>query len=553
MFETSLESTQSSATGVAVLDALFQQLNRSDAPGLVVGVAQHGKTLYRRAFGLASIEHGVANTPATRMRIGSTSKHFAGLAALLLVEEGNLDIDASTRNYLPELRDTPGQPTLRRCMNHTSGLRDSLDVGFLAAGMTIKPRGEGVAVQVRQRGVNFAPGEKMIYNNGGYQMLSLAIERVSGMPFEQFLKERLFTPLGMLDTQSVQSDSEIHPRVATLHVAQADGSWRRGIFPNEEVRGEGAIISTVDDMLRWLANLRGPHRVGCEDSWKQMCTPARLNNGLLSTYAFGLIVEQYRGIDVIHHGGTVIGGTCQMLTVPGHALDIIIISNGAKVNVGELANQVLEAMLGQEAFPLAPESTAASADFHPLLGAVYASPSADMVLSFGDVEGKLGFIIHNSPPIRVRAQGGALYLDFSRIVTGPYRLKLARLAFDAAAPRSLRFDDAGAVQTLELMPASPILAEAGRELVGRYHAPDLAAQAQIEFDGEALLVRIASPYGPNILTLTAFSADLFGWKLTGELAALGGTLHVERRDGKVCGLRVNTLRTRHMHFERVDD
>ena len=545
----------SESVDTAALDALFQPVNRSDAPGLVVGVALHGEPVYRRAFGLASIEHGVANTPWTRMRIGSTSKHFTCLAALLLAEEGRLDLDIGVRAYLPELPAVAQEPTLRQFMTHTGGFRDYLDVGFLAAGMTIKPKGEALAVQRRQSEVNFAPGEYMLYNNGGYHLLSLVIERVSGMAFEQFLKERLFDPLGMVDTRSVQSDFEIHPGTATLHVLQPDGNYRRGMFPSEEVRGEGAIVSTIDDMLRWLAHLRGPQRrVGSEASWAQMLTPARLNSGLLSKYALGLQLEQYRGVEVIHHGGTVIGGTCQMLTVPAHGLDIIIIANGAPVVVGELANKVIDAMLGEAALPLPAEKTAETASYLPLVGAHYVSPSTGMVFGFADAKGKLGFVIHNSPPIPPREEDGALCLDFSRSATGPYRITVQPLDANDAAPQTLQLEDGGVVQTLERLPATPpALAEAGRELVGIYRAPDLNAQARIEFEGDALLVRISSEFGPNLLTLKPLSADVFAWNFSGQLAALGGTLHVERSEGTVSGLRLNTLRTRHMHLQRVND
>lgn len=536
------------------VDALFQPVNRSDAPGLLVGIAQHGKPVYRRAFGLASIEHGVANTPWTRMRIGSTSKHFASLAALLLAEEGKLDLDTSVRAYVPELPAGPHEPTLRQFMAHTSGIRDSLDVGFVAAGLTIKPKGEGLAVQARQQGVNFLPGEKMIYNNGGYHLLSLAIERVSGLSFEQFLQERIFAPLGMQDTLSVPSDFEIHKGVATLHVVQPDGSYRRGIFPTEEVRGEGAIVSTIDDMLRWLAHLRGPRTVGSEDSWQQLLEPVRLNNGVATGYSLGLLNERYRGVDVIHHGGTVIGGTCQMLTVPAHGLDVIIMSNGAPVNVGELANKAIEAVLGEEAFSQPADRIAASADFQPLVGALYASPSADVVFGFGDADGKLGFVVHNSPAIPVREEQGALALDFPRTVTGPYRVALEALAADGAAPQTLQLDEAGTLHDLTRLPATPPpLAEAGRALIGRYRVTDLHAQAEIAFDGDALLLRIASEFGPNVLTLQPYSADVFGWNYTGQLAPLGGTLRVERSGGRVVGLHVNTLRTRNLHFQRIDD
>jgi CubicO group peptidase (beta-lactamase class C family) len=542
-----------SSASAAALDALFEPFNRGDAPGLVAGVARNGATLYRRGFGLASIEHGVANTPWTRMRIGSTSKHFTCLAALLLAEEGRLDIDAGVRRYLPELPPAPHEPTLRQLMTHSGGMRDSLDIGFLASGMTIKPRGESLAVQVRQRDINFAPGDKIVYNNGGYHMLSLVLERVGGLPFERLLEERIFAPLRMVDTQSVPSDFELLPGVATLHVPQPGGTWRRGVFPSEQVLGEGAIISTVDDMLRWLAHLREPLVLGSAATWAQMLAPARLNNGMLTTYALGLQVEKYRGIGVIHHGGTVIGGHCQMITVPEHGLDIILISNGAAVNLADLAYRIIETVLGEDAFPMAPDMPAESARFAPLAGALYASPSADMVVGFGDVDGKLGLVVHNSPPIPMRATPGLLCLDFNRIATGPYRIAVTPLAATAAAPPTLAFEDAGTPQTLERLPAPPPLALAGAALVGRYRAPDLGADVVIAFDGDALLARIAGEFGPSVLTLTAFSTDLFGWKFVGDLAPLGGTLRVERAGTEVSGLRLNTLRTRHMHLQRIGD
>ncbi len=539
----------------AALDALFAPFNRSDAPGMVVGVARHGRTLYRRAFGLASVEHGVANMPSTRMRIGSSSKHFAALAALLLAEDGLLDIDAGIGRYLPELpefsADGHALPTLRQLMTHTGGMRDSLDVGFLASGLAIKPKGESMAVQVRQRDVNFAPGEKIVYNNGGYHMLSHAIARAAGMPFEHVLEERLFAPLQMRDTRSVPSDFEMLPGVASLHVPAGEGRWRRGMFPSEEVLGEGAIISTVDDMLRWLAHLRQPGTVGSAATWTQMLEPAQLNNGARTEYALGLLLDSWRGIKTIHHGGTVIGGTCQMLTVPDHGLDIILIANGAAASLADLANQVIESVLGEAAFGAPPDTPACAAQCAPLVGARYASPSGDMVVGFDDVGGELGLVVHNAPAIPMRRERGDLVLDFKRTVTGPYRIAGMAVLADGAAPPTLQLEDAGAVYWLQQLETAPTLAQAGAALVGSYRVPDLGADATIAFEGEALLVRIAGEFGPNVLCLTACSADLFSWKFAGELAALGGTLCVERdAGGQVSGLRVHTLRTRHLHFRR---
>jgi D-aminopeptidase len=258
---------------VANIDEVFAAFNRSDAPGLAVAVAHKGQTVYRTAFGLANLEFGVANTVHTRFRIGSTSKHFTCMAALLLQEEGKLDIDAPANAVLKELPPLKGMPTLRQFMNHTSGYRCYVELAGMAAGFAVQPAGKALPAMLRQTDANFAPGDAQLYNNGGYHLLSIAIERVSGVPFEQFLKERLFTPLGMHDTDSMPSDLDVIPGMATLYTprlpsapVQATPGWRRAIFVTEEVRGEGAIVSTVDDMLRWQAHLRaalaGQPRIG---------------------------------------------------------------------------------------------------------------------------------------------------------------------------------------------------------------------------------------------------------------------------------------------------
>ena len=544
------EAVTPTKTGVDALDAIFAAVNRSDAPGLVVGVARHGKPVYRRGFGLASIELGVANTAWTRMRIGSTSKHFTCLAALLLAEDGKLDIDAGIRRYVPELPLVGGEPTLRQLMNHTGGHRCYLDVGFLSDGMAIKPKGVALQTQVRQGDVNFAPGEKTLYNNGGYHLLSLVIERVGGLPFERFLEERIFEPLGMVDTKSVPSDFEIHRNMATLHVAQPDGRWRRGIFPTEEVRGEGAMISTVDDMLRWLAHLRGPHTVGSADSWAQMKTPVLLNNGSVVPYALGLMVHDYRGVRVVHHAGGVIGGACQMITVPDHALDIIIMTNGAAVSGVELANKVIDAMLGDEVLA-APEERISSERFKSVLGKRYHDAASGFLAGFGDAAGKLGICLMNNLPFALRDEGDTLRLGFEDIAMGPYTLRTSAIADRAEAPTSFELTESGHAMTLELLPdAAPADALAG--LAGRYRAADLDADAIVVQEEDVLKLRVFGQFAVNEMTLEPLAADVAGLANTAH-PHLRAALSIDRQGGGVTGFRVDSGRTRGMRFERIGD
>jgi hypothetical protein len=421
--------------------------------------------------------------------------------------------------------------------------------------MTVQPAGKALAAQLRQSEANFAPGQAQLYCNGGYHLLSLAIERAAGMPFEQVLKTHLFGPLGMHDTESLPSDMQLVPGVATMHVPRPDGSWRRGIFPTEEIRGEGAVVSTVDDMLRWLAHLRHPARFGSAESWRQLSTVAQLDNGLVTTYALGLWRHAYRGVEIVYHSGNVIGGSCQMLTVPAHALDVVIITNGAPVNAVELAKKVIDLVLADHVHG-EPPKMARSKRYKHLFGTRYHS-AAGLVIGFDDVKDRLGISLQLSPPAPVlRDEGKVLRVAFEDVAMGPFTLRVADLApaADGGPPAQLPVGESGNVERYRRLPAKPpATTKAGAPLVGRYRSHDLDANARIAFEGDVLTMRLQGGYGTLQLALDAVSASVFGVTVRDEFAPGRYAMTVERKGGTVRGFRISTARTRHLWFERLAD
>lgn len=540
----------------AALDALFASFNRSDEPGMVVGVARHGQTVYRQAFGLASVQHGVANTPATRMRIGSTTKHFTCLAALLLAEEGRLDLDAPASRYIGEL-DTPNNhgdmPTLRHFMHHTSGRRCGLELFAMANGEADMPKGWMVGAMARQKGRNFALGEGQTYNNGGYHLLSVAVARASGMGFEQFMRERIFEPLGLHDTECLPDFVRLVPGMAALHVPDPAGGWRLGRMVVSDLLGEGSMASTVDDMLRWLAHLNGPKRVGSDDTWRQMLAPALLPRGRASVYAMGLFRHVYRGVELIHHAGTVLGGNnSQMLTVPSQGLDIVIMNNGQPVSVQQIVREMLAVLL--------PDALTQPADPLPglerhrhLVGARYHGPTGVLIGFDALPDNTLGLSLMNSPvmPILRERAGGWVSANFEDIAMGPIEFRASDLAADAGgqAPAELPYSETGQTQVLRRLPAqAPAACDVGAALVGRYRCDDLGADAEIHLEGDALQLRLRGECsGRQRHALQVFSAEAFG--VEGSAHALT----VEREhDGVVNRFIAHGLRARHLVFERVD-
>ena len=408
--------------------------------------------------------------------------------------------------------------------------------------MNVPPVGRALAIQARQQGRNFEPGAAMLYNNGGYHLVSIAIERVGGEPFESLLKRRLFDAVGMPDTASIPSDHDITPGIAAMHLPTREGGWRRGLFPSDEVRGEGAMVSTVDDMLRWMAHLRARDRFGSAKTWAALTELPRYADGSVGVYALGLMMDRYRGLPIVHHAGGVIGGTAQMLAFPEDGLDVIIMANGAKAaDVGRLAQKVADIVLADR---LGPETPAIVADeFKAALGD-YWSPENRMIYSLIDEGGILKLAIAKSPgvvqlvraddgrlicpaggigEIAVRPKGDGLEIRFG-LETLPYQ-RLAEAAGDAAA-----------------------FAEAAQ---GRYRSDDADTLATIERDGEKLTLSLSDGHGRVDAPLSVLSPTVGFSRPRGPLAVFRTTLTLDVQGGRAVGFWLNTPRTRNLVFRRV--
>lgn len=554
----SLSDTPSSpaaaeAAALAAIDALVAPFNRSDAPGMVMGIARHGRLLYRRAVGMASLEMGVANTPTTRMRIASTSKHFTAMAVLLLAEDGLLDVDDAVRKHLPELPQLSADgPTLRHLLTHTSGWRGHDELWAIAHGLTFTRPGPGLPAMARQSELNFEPGTHMVYSNGGYFLLAKIVERVSGLSYDDFLKKRLFGPLGMPDTASVTTDLDVVPGLAGLYMPAPGGGWQRGVYPCE-LDGGGSLVSTVDDMLRWQAHMRaGEKTVGSAKSWALLSEPTTLSSGSKVSYGFGLARHPYRGVEIVHHAGAVLGAQSQMLSVPAHGLDIIVMVNGAAVAPSTLALKVVELLLGDALQP--PEVRPLASAFPALVGQNYHDRATGSVLGFADVAGKLGMSWQAGGAKAMHQGDGKLWL-------GLQDLPVNDLVLDASdidpqrAPDTLVLHEGGQPRCFERMgETAPDAASLAAQLCGDYASADLDATAQVALADGALLLTVQGRHGQHVCALTALSADLMTLVSTDPVLGQMGasTLNVEREAGRVVGLRLSTLRTRNIYFARQE-
>lgn len=328
----------------SAIDALFASVDQGQRPGVAVAVAIDGVPVYRKGFGLANMELPVLLGPAMRMRIGSTTKHFTALAYMLLCEEGRAALDDPIGKYLPDLHPVSRTATMRELMGHTSGLRDAMTISMMVSGYDARATDADLVDSYRTiDDVEFAAGTSWSYNNGGYILLTAAIEAITGETLDDVLRQRIFEPIGMSDTMLRRWDTGFVPNSATLHFVTPDGRFTRD-YMGMEISGAGGIVSTMDDMLRWLKHMDAPV-VGSAETWRLMQEPHRLGNGTSTGYGFGLVTGPYRGVTTLSHGGGVMAGNSQMIKVPAAGLDISIATNRADVSAADLANKIIDACI----------------------------------------------------------------------------------------------------------------------------------------------------------------------------------------------------------------
>lgn len=512
------------------IDAIFSGMDRSDEPGFAVGVALRGVPVYRRGFGLANAELPITLTSATSMRIGSVSKHMVALAFLLLCEEGKADLGAPVGSYIPALHPVSGTVPIRHLLAHTSGLRDAFDLCWQFNGMEARAEtGELLEVYRTLDSVNAPTGAAWIYNNGGYLLVSEAIERISGKPLEDFLLERIFGPLGMTATRLQRRDTVFGTNRASCHVP-IDGGFERPVM-GTAFSGEGGIVSSIDDMLRWLAHMSNPS-LGRPATWRMLAAPQCLRGGGGTGYGFGLALGEHEGQKLVFHGGRVLGGTCHMLKAPRAELDIVVIANRHDVDCAGLARSVLARVLGGDARPLRTGI--------PMTTGAFRSSSSGRVVQLLQKEGKQVMSLNGSDIVVRPDAAGALrpaapgsHLNLSLTLKGP-----------AGEPRALCLSDCGVDD--ELRPVKPY---DGVDLPNEvpFKCQPAGVAAVISTKGGRPFLKTTGRFGSTSYDLEALGARLWRARDRTPLGH-GGVLYF---DETMLGFHFSSARTHRLAFSGV--
>jgi len=347
----------------AAVDEVFQDLTAAGSPGCALGIYRGGQIIYEKGYGLANIEQSVPISPKSVFDIGSTSKQFTATSILLLEKAGKLSVEDDVHKYIPELPDYGKKITILNLLNHTSGLRDYLTL-FDIAGVnvdSVTTDEDAMALITRQKGLNFAPGSEYLYSNTGFFLLSIIVQRVSGKTLREFAAENIFSPLQMTHTQYRDDHRSLVPERA---MAYDENEKKDGFTLNVsyfEQTGDGAVHTTVEDLLKWDENFYSG-QIGGKIFLAELQETAKLNDGKKLDYAKGLVISNYRGLRTVSHGGSWGGYRAQLLRFPDQHFSVACLCNLGSADPSRRASQVADVYLNSVMKPKTVKSAEADDD-----------------------------------------------------------------------------------------------------------------------------------------------------------------------------------------------
>lgn len=364
------------------LSRIFAPWDSPDSPGAAVIVIRDGETIFRRGFGAADLESGTMISPETTVfNIASVSKQFTAFAALILAQDGRLDLDADVGQYLPWFPDFGTPVTSRHLIHHTSGLREYYDLAYLVRGNSF-PDGsppfrqqDVVDLMTGQRELNFSPGTDIMYCNSNYIVLAEVVEAVSGQSFQSFMAEAVFQPLDMDSTLIRGLDGN---ETATGYVGENHQEAPSGVV----TWGESGVLTTTDDMALWARHLLNPSYQ--PEATGQLFEKGRLSDDSELIYAGGLMYGSTRGVETVAHGGSLPGFQAALHLVPSRDLAVVVLANTR----GPVSRdtEVLEALLTELPEPKPDNEKISLGDYDTWVGRYVSIYDAfDLVVEGGEL------------------------------------------------------------------------------------------------------------------------------------------------------------------------
>lgn len=480
------------------INALFEDWQRDDAPGGVLGIIEGGKLVYSAAYGMADLERPARLTIDSVFDIASVSKQFTAFCIVLLAHKGKLSLDDDIRAYFSTLPDYGVPISIRNLLVHTSGIPDYLELMELAGQRLENDYSPSHVFRLLQAHLrlNNPPGVCFLYSNTGYILLAELVRQITGQSLGQFARERIFEPLGMTHTQFGDDSTRLIPQRAIGYSPKGDGfSIAQSIM---SIVGDGKLLTTLADLARWDANFYDNRLGGGADLIRQMVEPARLNDGTPIEYAFGLQLHHYRGLDGVRHAGAWFGYKAEFMRFPDEAVTIVCLANRSDAYPAERCRRVLDMLLQERLAPLpkvlAPQDAPPPA-IASRLGR-YLDEAGRITWQLQWQDGRLWMIHHSWTRFGLQEQSQ----DYFVSIIGPVTLTLTfgddstHLTLEGFAPADLRL-------LSDWTPDNPNI------YVGRYAHTELKVEHRIQPSAGGLDVFVGDL--PQPLTLEPIAPDIW--------------------------------------------
>ncbi len=324
---------------LAEINYIVHQEIDLQGPGVAIAVVKDGETVHSEGYGIANMEWNCPIRPDTVFRLASITKQFTATAIMLLEQQGKICLDDAITTYLPDYPMHGRTITITHLLNHTSGIKSCTSLDNFAKVTSKKDMlPDELITYFKDLPLEFEPGTRFSYNNSGYILLGLIIEKVTEMSYEQFIQQNIFQPLNMSHSYYMHHEAVI-PKRASGYVKTKDG-YRRAEYLNMMIPfAAGSLGSTVEDLVRWDAGLRE----GClldAATQERMYTPTQLVDGRKEEYGFGFGVNTYAGHRLIHHVGGINGFHTFIARFIDDRTMIVVLANNPEINVEKIARKI---------------------------------------------------------------------------------------------------------------------------------------------------------------------------------------------------------------------
>lgn len=563
------------------IDSLFKKWDNNNSPGCALGIVKDGRLIYKRGYGMANLDHNVPISPKSVFNIASISKQFTAMSILLLAKQGKLSLDDVLQKYLPELPRYQSPITIRHLIHHTSGIRNFIDLHELA-GMRHEDvhltDDDFLGLIARQKELNFKPGNEYLYSNSGYFLLGLIVKRASGMSLREFAEENIFQPLGMYNTHFHDDRNLVVKNRTNAYLPRSSGGFAVAIIDNNESVGASGLYTSVEDLFLWDQNFYNNKLGGGPDLISDALSPGKLNNGEKIGYAFGLGINEYKGLKRISHGGSGMGFKSAMYRFPEQNFSVICLCNaGYDIDPGGLADQVADIFLADQFNQGAGgvRETVAAADAPDIisipekelasLAGLYFDPITETIFRFYMKDGKLMV----NPNLSSRSYALSPHgKNRFKVVGAPHEIFFVRPIAGGRMQMKDKYLVSGKTKTYEAVQSVTLTSVRLAEFTGKYVSDELAGATytlsikdgklslQVRngitvFSDRGLVLAFGQTIGseaPKDILLTPAFADAFITFVSDELIMVR---FIRNQQNAVSGFTLSTETVRRLRFNKL--